>query len=84
MPQLDMFGSPVVTSPRQLTPDDARPELTKILDRLREADVMPLSAKDLRFWKTVYPQMSRWLPAEEREAMCASFFAEIERLERGL
>ncbi len=45
---------------------------------------MPLSAKDLRFWKTVYPQMSRWLPAEEREAMCASFFAEIERLERGL
>ena len=39
-----------------------------VLDLLRTSDAMPLSPKDLRFWRTVFPQMSRWLPDEEREA----------------
>lgn len=37
--------------------------------------------KDLRFWRTVFPQMSTWLPPEEREAMCSAFTAEVSRLE---
>ncbi|MGH9394746.1 MAG: hypothetical protein ACRD1E_11300 [Terriglobales bacterium] len=55
--------------------------MTELLDRLRGSETMPLSPKDLRFWRTVFPQMSRWLPEEERNAMCAVFATELARLE---
>ncbi|WP_176695992.1 hypothetical protein [Phenylobacterium immobile] len=81
MSQLDMFGS--LPKPAQTLPtaDSVRPELTALLTRLRVSETMPLSPKDLRFWRTVFPQMSRWLPEDERNAMCASFVAELARLE---
>ena len=80
MSQLDMFPSPPRRAPELPKPEDVRPELTEVLDRLRGSDVMPLSPKDLRFWRTVFPQMSTWLPPEEREAMRAEFQAELRRL----
>jgi hypothetical protein len=43
---------------------------------------MPLTSKQLTFWTTVVPQMSNWLPAEERAVVCAEFEAQIERLSR--
>jgi hypothetical protein len=82
MSQLDMFGPPPVAPVLRPTAEDARPKLTEVLDRLRGSTVMPLSNKELLFWRTVFPQMSKWLPNEEREAMCAAFFAELKRLER--
>lgn len=81
MSQFDMFPPPPRPKPKLPTPEDVRPELTEVLERLRGADTMPLSPKDLRFWRTVFPQMSTWLPPEEREAMCAAFTAEVARLE---
>lgn len=80
MSQFDMFP-PQPRPPARITPEDVRPELTEVLDRLRGAEVMPLSTKDLRFWRTVFPQMSRWLPEEEREAICAEFGRQLSRLE---
>jgi hypothetical protein len=80
MSQFDMFPPPPPRPRRLPTPEDVRPELTEVLERLRGAETMPLSDKDLRFWRTVFPQMSRWLPDEERTAMCAAFQAEIVRL----
>ena len=81
MSQLDMFGPRPARAPKLPTPEDVRPELTSVLNLLRTSDAMPLSPKDLRFWRTVFPQMSRWLPDDEREAICASFRAEVARLE---
>lgn len=81
MSQLDMFGAAPRPAPKLPAPEDVRPELNDVLDRLRSSDSMPLSAKDLRFWRTVFPQMSRWLPEDECHEMCAAFKAELSRLE---
>lgn len=81
MSQLDMFGPAPRPTPKLPTPEDVRPELAEILDLLRHSDAMPLSQKDLRFWRTVFPQMSRWLPETERAEMCSAFAAELCRLE---
>lgn len=82
MSQMDMFGPAPRPAPKLPSAEDVRPELTDVLDRLRRSETMPLSPKDLRFWRTVFPQMSRWLPDNERETMCAAFVAELLRLER--
>lgn len=82
MPQLDMFGALPRSAPKLPTAEDVRPELTEVLDRLRASEAMPLSPKDLHFWRTVFPQMSRWLPDKEQIEMCAAFAAELARLEK--
>lgn len=81
MSQFDMFPPQLRPKPKLPTPEDVRPELTAVLDLLTNSQTMPLSPKDLRFWRTVFPQMSTWLPLEERETLCAAFFAEVSRLE---
>jgi len=82
MSQLDMFGPPPVPEVKRPTAEDVRPELTEVLELLKSSQTMPLAPKDLLFWRTVFPQMSRWLDEQEREVMCAAFFAELNRLER--
>jgi hypothetical protein len=34
-----------------------------------------------RYNKVVFPQMSRWLPDDERNQLCFEFFRELERIE---
>jgi hypothetical protein len=82
MSQLDLFGSSPRPLPRLPTAEDVRPELIEVLDRLRRSETMPFSPKELRFWRAVFPQMSRWLPDDERTAMGAAFAAELTRLEK--
>ncbi len=82
MSQLDMFGPTVRPAPSRPKPEDVRPELTAVLEKLTASEVMPFSLKDLRFWRVVFPQMSTWLPGEERERMCKAFSAEVARLEQ--
>ena len=53
-----------------------------LLERLKAADEMPLSDKELRYWRTVMPQTTNWLEPEEKAEACATFEAEIERLSR--
>jgi hypothetical protein len=81
MSQLDMFGTVVRPATARPRPEDVRPELTAVLERLASSEVMPLSVKDLRFWRVVFPQMSSWLPTEERNRMCQAFTVEVARLE---
>jgi len=72
-------------SPQPLPqPDPAavRARMTELLRRLREADVMPLTDKELRFWRTVAPRTTRWLPDDERARMLAEFEAQLDRLSR--
>jgi hypothetical protein len=42
---------------------------------------MPLSDRDARMWRTVVPNMTKWLPDEEAEAIRGAFDREMERLE---
>lgn len=34
-----------------------------------------------RYNKVVFPQMTRWLPDDERDQLCFEFFRELERIE---
>jgi len=78
--QCDLLGPP----PKQsYTPSLAtvRSEVNKVLEKARIAREMPWTAKEVAFWKTVFPQMTNWLPAEEAEQLRSAFMEEICRLE---
>lgn len=51
-----------------------------MLARLRAASEMPLTEREVAFWRVVTPQMSNWLPADERQAVCAEFNEHLARL----
>ena len=78
--QADLFGPP----PKQSyapSLEKVRAEVNKVLEKARIARDMPWTAKEVAFWKTVFPQMTNWLPEEEREHARAAFWEEICRLE---
>ena len=61
--------------------DDIRAELHEILATVRASKgSTPLDARTLRYHRTVFPQMARWLPAEERDQLCAEFEREAQRI----
>jgi hypothetical protein len=41
---------------------------------------MPLSEKDVRMWKTVVPNMTRWLPEDDAVEIRAALDMEWQRL----
>ena len=57
-----------------------RGRLGRLLETLRESESMPLSDKDIRMWQTVVPNMTRWLPDDEADAIKSEFANEMERL----
>lgn len=82
MSQFELFepsAQPVSSAPDA---DSVRARLESLMNTLRGADAMPLTAKQLDFWRTVVPQMTNWLPADEKTALCAEFEAHLSRLER--
>ena len=77
--QPDLFGPP----PRQSyapTLEKVRSEVKKVLDAARSAEVVPWTPKELAYWKTVFPQMTRWLPTDEAEQVRSAFMDELRRL----
>ncbi|HXE85655.1 MAG TPA: hypothetical protein VN524_02515 [Hyphomicrobiaceae bacterium] len=78
--QLDMFGSPPA---RSYDPDleAVRTELTDILARARAAPQEPWPAREVSYWRTVFPQMANWLPAEEADRLRGEFRTELTRLD---
>lgn len=78
--QADLFGPP---PPRSYAPSLAtvRAEVNKVLEKARIAQEMPWTAKEVAFWKTVFPQMTNWLPEEEAARARSAFMEEIRRLE---
>ena len=64
-------------------PDEVRAELHEILRVAREArDTAPWDIRTHRFHAVVFPQMAKWLPADEAEQLCLQFEVELERLEK--
>ncbi len=51
-----------------------RAEVNKVLEKARIAKDMPWTAKEVAFWKTVFPQMTNWLPAEEARRLRSAFW----------
>lgn len=82
MSQFELFTQPVVQPSTEPSVEAVRARLETLLKSLREAEVMPLSERKLAYWTTVVPQMSRWLPDDERAAVRAEFSTQIDRLTR--
>ena len=62
-------------------PDEVRAELLAVLAELRAAQSIPWDARRTLYWRTVFPQMTNWLPEEEAARLRFEFDAEISRLE---
>jgi hypothetical protein len=62
-------------------PDEVRRDLTRLLAQVRGAQVMPWEPRKVRLYRTIFPQMSQWLPDDEARQLCFEFETEIARLE---
>lgn len=60
-------------------PGDIRRRLLGILRLLREAEEFPWSPHEFRSWRTMFPQMTNWLPDDEAEDLKDAFVREIDR-----
>ncbi|TVR99989.1 MAG: hypothetical protein EA406_01655 [Rhodospirillales bacterium] len=81
--QGSLFGEGRMTPPKRVfTPDldGIRGRLNRLLETLRAARTMPLSDRDARMWQAVVPNMTKWLPDDEAEAIRTAFAAEMQRL----
>jgi hypothetical protein len=61
-------------------PDEVRQELYRILAEARAAQAMPWDAQHVLLYRTIFPQMTNWLPEEEATQLCFEFEAELARL----
>ena len=87
--QLDLFGEsrpnlrPFEIAPGVFVadPEKVRAELADVLAKLRAAEAYPWDARRTLYWRTVFPQMTNWLPDEEAAQLRFEFETEIRRLE---
>ena len=62
-------------------PDKVRAELLRELARVKAARSFPWDPRRTLYWRTVFPQMTNWLPDEEAAQLRFAFETEIRRLE---
>ena len=87
--QLDLFGEsqPELPGVEQTAgvyradPDEVRTELMRVLATVRAAPSFPWDARRTLYWRTVFPQMTNWLPDEEAAQLRFAFAEEIRRLD---
>lgn len=61
-------------------PEKVRAQLLAMLAELRTAATMPWHGNDLRCNRTIFPQMTNWLPEEEATRLKAEFETALARL----
>jgi hypothetical protein len=78
--QADVFED-APTPVYRADPDTVRQELYRILAEARAAHAMPWDAKRILLYRTIFPQMTNWLPEEEGAQLRFEFETELVRLE---
>ena len=78
--QTDLFGADSVPAYRP-DPDKVRSRLHKILAEARAAQQLPWEPTTVSLYRTIFPQMTNWLPEEEGAQLRFQFEVEIARLE---
>jgi hypothetical protein len=78
--QPDLFGDsrPAAYRPN---PDKVRARLYKILREARAAQRLPWEPTRTSLYRTIFPQMTLWLPEDEGAQLRFEFEAELVRLE---
>ena len=61
-------------------PDEVRAELHRILLEARLAQKMPWDRSRVSVYRTIFPQMTNWLPEEEGAQLRFEFEMELSRL----
>lgn len=79
--QTDLFGEDAPTPVYRADPDTVRQELYKILAEARAAQTIPWDARRVTLYRTIFPQMTNWLPEEEGAQLRFEFETELARLE---
>ena len=69
--------TPVYRAP----PDEVRAHLLRILAEARAAQKMPWEPRRVSFYRTIFPQMTNWLPEDEGAQLRFEFEMELARLE---
>jgi hypothetical protein len=77
--QPDLFGDQA-TPVYRADPDQVRAELHKILLEARAAQKMPWEPTRVSLYRTIFPQMTNWLPEDEGAQLRFEFEAEMTRL----
>ena len=86
--QGDLFGNDAAdesdedfeTPEYHADPEKVRQELNRILAEARAAKSMPWDDKRAALYRTIFPQMTNWLPEEEGAQLRFEFMTELERL----
>ena len=78
--QADLFGAPDVPAYRP-DPDKVRSRLHKILGEMRAAEAMPWEPTTVSLYRTIFPQMTNFLPEEEGAQLRFQFETELARLD---
>jgi tRNA nucleotidyltransferase/poly(A) polymerase len=79
--QADQSGEDFETPEYHADPEKVREELNKILAEARAARTMPWDARRASLYRTIFPQMTNWLPEDEGAQLRFEFETEIARLE---
>jgi len=79
--QTDLFGEEPATPEYRPDPDSVRAELYRILAEARAARKLPWEPKKVILYRTIFPQMTNWLPDDEGAQLRFEFESEIRRLE---
>jgi hypothetical protein len=77
--QPDLFGAEPTPAYRP-DPDKVRSRLHKILAEARAAKRLPWEPTTVSLYRTIFPQMTNWLPEEEGAQLQFEFEAELKRL----
>jgi hypothetical protein len=78
--QPDLFEAEPIPAYRP-DPEKVRARLHKILAEARAAQTFPWEPTRLSLYRTIFPQMSLWLPEDESAQLRFEFETEIKRLE---
>jgi hypothetical protein len=78
--QSDLFGEQSTPIYRP-DPDKVRSRLHKILVEARAAKTLPWEPTTVSLYRTIFPQMTNWLPEEEAGQLRFEFETELARLE---
>ena len=73
MNQLEMFAPQQQRQAAMPTAESVRPRLEAVLRQLRDGSSTKWSDAERRRWTVVFPQMSEWLPPDERTGLNEEF-----------
>lgn len=79
-PEAGLFSEEAAPVVVRADPEKVRVKLNSMIAELRAASSLPWSARKMQYWRTVAPQISLWLPKEERAQLLLEFEVEVRRL----